>query len=89
MLVDTGGVMTIPNRDGMDSDGIAVTTSGGPEALDRAMRDAAAAGLPALIEKQAAAAVEESSSIIFVVDGQVLKSFSFVLSRTVRLLEID
>ena len=67
MLVDTGGVLTIP---GDGSDAVAVTAAGGAEAVARAVKEASAAGLPAMIERQAAAAVATAASIIFVVDGQ-------------------
>ncbi|KAG0583311.1 hypothetical protein M758_3G127500 [Ceratodon purpureus] len=67
MLVDTGGVLTIP---GDGSDAVAVTSGGGAEAVERAVKEAFDAGLPAMIERQAGAAVESADSIIFVVDGQ-------------------
>lgn len=67
MLVDTGGVLTIP---GEGSDAVAVTAGGGAEAVARAVKEAYDAGLPAMIEKQAASAVASADSIIFVVDGQ-------------------
>lgn len=67
MLVDTGGVLTIP---GEGSDAVAVTAGGGAEAVARAVKEAYDAGLPAMIERQAASAVASADSIIFVVDGQ-------------------
>lgn len=67
MLVDTGGVLTIP---GDGSDAVAVTAPGGEEAVAKAIKEAYDAGLPAMIEKQAGAAVSSADSIIFVVDGQ-------------------
>ncbi|KAG6550776.1 hypothetical protein Mapa_007680 [Marchantia paleacea] len=70
MLVDTGGVLTVPSSGVTTTDGIAITTGGGSDAVVQALKEAAAAGLPALIEKQAAAAVDDADSIIFVVDGQ-------------------
>ncbi|CAM6129982.1 unnamed protein product [Calypogeia fissa] len=70
LLVDTGGVLTVPSSSSMGSDALAITSGGGSDAVTQALREAAAAGLPALIEKQAAAAVEDASSVIFVVDGQ-------------------
>ena len=70
MLVDTGGVLTVP-RLGAFTDGIAITTSGGESAITRAVQEANQAGLPAMIEKQAAVALEDAQTIIFVVDGQV------------------
>jgi predicted GTPase len=82
MIVDTGGVLTIPTDSNMGSDALAITSGGGLDAVTQALQEAAAAGLPALIEKQAAAAVEEASSVIFVVDGQVS---SFPDTRVSRL----
>ncbi len=67
MIVDTGGVLTIP---GAGSDAVAITEGGGSEAVERAVKQASTAGLPAMIERQAAAAVDTADSIIFVVDGQ-------------------
>lgn len=71
LLVDTGGVLTVPSSSSMGSDALAITSGGGSDAVTQALKEAAAAGLPSLIEKQAAAAVEDASSVIFVVDGQV------------------
>lgn len=67
MLVDTGGVLTIP---GEGSDAVAVTAGGGAEAVAKAVKEAFDAGLPSMIERQAASAVASANSIIFVVDGQ-------------------
>lgn len=41
-------------------------------AQEAARRSISAAGLPAAIERQAAAAVEEADALILVVDGQVM-----------------
>jgi GTP-binding protein len=57
MLVDTGGLM---------SDAAALPQ----EQQAAAIRSIGAAGLPGAIERQAAAAVEESDAVILVVDGQ-------------------
>ncbi|KAL3683911.1 hypothetical protein R1sor_001933 [Riccia sorocarpa] len=70
LLVDTGGVLTVPSSGVTSTDGIAITSGGGEDAVAQALKEAKDAGLPALIEKQAAAAVEDADSIIFVVDGQ-------------------
>ncbi|KAJ7535605.1 hypothetical protein O6H91_12G039800 [Diphasiastrum complanatum] len=70
MVVDTGGVVSVPSSESQGSDALAITRGGGPVAVAQALKDAAAAGLPALIERQAASAVEEALAIIFVVDGQ-------------------
>ncbi|KAL2635903.1 hypothetical protein R1flu_007382 [Riccia fluitans] len=70
LLVDTGGVLTVPSSGITSTDGIAITSGGGEDAVALALKEAKDAGLPALIEKQTAAAVEDADSIIFVVDGQ-------------------
>lgn len=73
LLADTGGVLTPPITQGGSggvSDAIAITRPGGSQAVTQALKEAAAAGLPAMIEKQAAQAVEEAAAIIFVVDGK-------------------
>ncbi|CAI0393503.1 unnamed protein product [Linum tenue] len=51
-------------------DELAITTTIGMEGIPLASREAAVARMPSMIEKQATAAVEESSAIIFLVDGQ-------------------
>ena len=61
MLIDTGGLMTLPGEDL------------GSTRLSRAERAALAGGaaeLPGMIEQQAAAAVAEADALIVVVDGQ-------------------
>ncbi|CAI5457676.1 unnamed protein product, partial [Closterium sp. Yama58-4] len=52
------------------ADGVAVIGGGGRLASERAAKEAEVAGLPELIGRQAAAAVEEADAIIMVVDGQ-------------------
>ncbi|KAH9297290.1 hypothetical protein KI387_028972, partial [Taxus chinensis] len=71
-VVDTGGVVTVPKSHNFRIDGLALTRGGGGSEDDiaQAAREAIAAGLPSMIERQAAAAVEEASVIIFLVDGQ-------------------
>lgn len=88
MLVDTGGVLTVPSSGVTTTDGIAITTGGGSDAVVQALKEAAAAGLPALIEKQAAAAVEDADSIIFVVDGQVTMTPSKFIKKIVSYCRI-
>ena len=61
MLIDTGGLMTLPGEDL------------GSTRLSRAEKAALAGGaaeLPGMIEQQAAAAVAEADALIVVVDGQ-------------------
>lgn len=59
-----------------------ITTTIGMDGIPLASREAAVARMPSMIEKQAIAAVEESSVIVFLVDGQVfvcllIKSYIF------------
>ncbi|XP_057870655.1 uncharacterized protein LOC131077226 isoform X2 [Cryptomeria japonica] len=70
MVVDTGGVMTVPKSHSARTDGLSLTRGGSRDDIACAAREAIAAGLPSMIERQAAAAVEEASVIIFLVDGQ-------------------
>ncbi|MCO5548717.1 hypothetical protein L7F22_002178 [Adiantum nelumboides] len=70
MVVDTGGLLSVPKSESVGMDGIAVTSSGGQNALTLAVKEACMAGLPGMIEWQAAAAIEDAKVILFVVDGQ-------------------
>ncbi|XP_065866923.1 uncharacterized protein [Euphorbia lathyris] len=70
MVVDTGGVVTISNSHDNVMDDLAITTTIGMDGLPLASREAAVARMPSMIERQATAAVEEASVIIFLVDGQ-------------------
>lgn len=70
MVVDTGGVLTISKSQSDLMEELAVSTTIGMEGIPLATREAAVARMPTMIEKQAAVAVEESSVIIFLVDGQ-------------------
>ncbi|KAK9274190.1 hypothetical protein L1049_019004 [Liquidambar formosana] len=70
MVVDTGGVLTIAKSQATVMEELAITTTIGMDGIPLATREAAAARMPSMIERQAAAAVEESSVIIFLVDGQ-------------------
>lgn len=67
MVVDTGGVLTISKY----QEELAISTTIGMEGIPLASREAAVARMPSMVERQATVAVEESSVIIFVVDGQV------------------
>ncbi|KAI7730848.1 hypothetical protein M8C21_002069, partial [Ambrosia artemisiifolia] len=71
MVIDTGGVITVSKSatDVMEQQ-LSVSTTIGMEGISLASREAAVARMPSMIEKQATMAVEESSVIIFVVDGQ-------------------
>ncbi|KAJ9164362.1 hypothetical protein P3X46_023945 [Hevea brasiliensis] len=70
MVVDTGGVLTISNSQANVMEELAITTTIGMDGIPLASREAAVARMPSMIERQATAAVEESSVIIFLVDGQ-------------------
>lgn len=70
MTVDTGGVMTFSKSQDDVMDELAISTAIGMDAIPRASREAAVARMPSMIERQAAAAVEEAAVIIFLVDGQ-------------------
>lgn len=72
MVIDTGGVITVSKSptDVMEQQ-LSVSTTIGMEGISLASREAAVARMPSMIEKQATVAVEESSVIMFVVDGQV------------------
>lgn len=71
MVVDTGGVLTVSKSHANVMKELAITTTIGMDAIPLASREAAVAKMPSMIERQAATAVEESSVIIFLVDGQV------------------
>ncbi|KAL2940945.1 GTPase Der [Bienertia sinuspersici] len=70
MVIDTGGVMTISKSQEDVFEDLNVSTTIGMEGIPLATREAAVARMPSQIERQAAIAVEESSVIMFVVDGQ-------------------
>ncbi|CAN4121013.1 unnamed protein product [Withania somnifera] len=70
MVVDTGGILTISKSQIDLMEELAISTTIGMEGIPLATREAAVARMPTMIEKQAAVAVEESSVIIFLVDGQ-------------------
>ncbi|KAI5673575.1 hypothetical protein M9H77_13939 [Catharanthus roseus] len=70
MVVDTGGVITISKSQNDVMEELAITTTIGMEGISLASREAAVARMPSMIERQAALAVEESSVILFLVDGQ-------------------
>ncbi|KAG2397767.1 tRNA modification GTPase [Vigna angularis] len=71
MVVDTGGVITVSKSQATVMEELAITTTIGMDGIPLAVREAAVARMPSMIERQATAAVEESSVIIFLVDGQV------------------
>lgn len=70
IVVDTGGVV-MPSKSQQDViEDLNVSTTIGMQGIPLAAREAAVARMPSQIERQAARAVEESSVILFVVDGQ-------------------
>lgn len=71
MVIDTGGVLTVSKSQDNVRVELAISTTIGMDGIPLASREAAIARMPSMIERQATAAVEESSAIIFVVDGQV------------------
>lgn len=71
MVVDTGGVLTVSKLQSDVMEELAISTTIGMEGIPLASREAAVARMPSMIERQATVAVEESSVIIFLVDGQV------------------
>ncbi|XP_066340313.1 uncharacterized protein [Miscanthus floridulus] len=70
MVIDTGGVITLSKSQAGVMEELAVTTTVGMDGIPLATREAAIARMPSMIEKQAVAAVDEASIILFVVDGQ-------------------
>ncbi|XP_048324956.2 uncharacterized protein LOC107412607 isoform X1 [Ziziphus jujuba] len=70
MVVDTGGVLTLSKSQANVMEELAITTTIGMDGIPLASREAAIARMPSMIERQAAAAIEESSVIVLVVDGQ-------------------
>ena len=72
MVVDTGGVLNIATSQADVMEELAITTTIGMDGIPLASREAAVARMASMIERQATAAVEEASVIIFLVDGQVL-----------------
>lgn len=70
LVIDTGGVVTISKSHDDVMEELAISTTIGMEGIPLASREAAVARMPSMIEKQATFAVEESSVIIFLVDGQ-------------------
>ncbi|KAH7560577.1 hypothetical protein JRO89_XS10G0047900 [Xanthoceras sorbifolium] len=71
MVVDTGGVLNVSKSQANVMEDLAITTTIGMDGIPLASREAAVARMPSMIERQATAAVEESSVIIFLVDGQL------------------
>ncbi|KAK7318467.1 hypothetical protein RJT34_03169 [Clitoria ternatea] len=72
MVVDTVGVLNVSKSRDTVMEELAITTTIGMDDIPLAAREAAVARMPSMIERQATAAVEESSVIIFLVDGQLI-----------------
>lgn len=79
LVVDTGGVVTISRSHDDVMEELAISTTIGMEGIPLASREAAVARMPSMIEKQANLAVEESSVIVFLVDGQVWSKILLVV----------
>lgn len=71
MVIDTGGVLTVSKSQDDVMEDLAISTTIGMEGIPLASREVAVARMPSMVERQATVAVEESSVIIFLVDGQV------------------
>lgn len=71
VVVDTGGVLNVSKSQANVMEDLAITTTIGMDGIPLVSREAAVARMPSMIERQATAAVEEASVIIFLVDGQV------------------
>lgn len=90
MVIDTGGVITLSKSQAGVMEELAVTTTVGMDGIPLATREAAIARMPSMIEKQAVAAVDEASVILFVVDGQaglINYLFFWVLSSAYLVFE--
>ncbi|XP_052192362.1 uncharacterized protein LOC127801364 isoform X2 [Diospyros lotus] len=70
MVADTGGVLTISKSQADVMEELAISTTIGMEGISLATREAAVSRMPSMVERQATVAVEESSVVIFLVDGQ-------------------
>ncbi|PQQ07933.1 uncharacterized protein Pyn_35749 [Prunus yedoensis var. nudiflora] len=64
MVVDAGGVLTVSKSQASVMEELAISTTIGMDGIPLASREPAVARMPSMIEKQATAAVEESSIII-------------------------
>ncbi|KAL4312951.1 hypothetical protein GQ457_01G048880 [Hibiscus cannabinus] len=70
VVVDTGGVLNVSKSQANVMEDLAISTTIGMDGISLRSREAAVARMPSMIERQATAAVEEASVIIFLVDGQ-------------------
>ncbi|KAM7278285.1 hypothetical protein ACFE04_005419 [Oxalis oulophora] len=70
MVIDTGGVLPASKSQDYILEELAISTTIGMEGISLATREAAVARMPSMIERQAATAIQESSVVIFLVDGQ-------------------
>lgn len=71
MVIDTGGILTLSKSQSNIAEELAISTTIGMDGIPMSIREAAVARMPSMIEKQAAAAVDEAAVITFLVDGQV------------------
>ncbi|XVF69644.1 hypothetical protein PTKIN_Ptkin11bG0098300 [Pterospermum kingtungense] len=70
VVIDTGGVLNVSKSRENVMEDLAITKTIGMDGIPFVAREAAVARMPSMIERQATAAVEEASVIIFLVDGQ-------------------
>lgn len=77
MVVDTGGVLSVSKTQNDVMEELAISTTIGMDGIPLASREAAVARMPSMIERQATAAVEEASVVIFLVDGQVVSIYDY------------
>ena len=77
MVVDTGGVLSVSKTQNDVIEELAISTTIGMDGIPLASREAAVARMPSMIERQATAAVEEASVVIFLVDGQVVLIYDY------------
>lgn len=80
VVVDTGGVLNVSKSQAKVMEDLAITTTVGMDGISLLSREAAVARMPSMIERQATAAVEEASVVIFLVDGQVYFLLALVVS---------
>ncbi|KAL5766585.1 hypothetical protein ACOSP7_017202 [Xanthoceras sorbifolium] len=71
MVVDTGGVLNVSKSQANVMEDLAITTTIGVDGIPLASREAAVARMPSMIERQATAAVEESSAGLMAIDVEI------------------
>ncbi|CAK7335691.1 unnamed protein product [Dovyalis caffra] len=92
MVVDTGGVVTISISQANVMEYLAIPIIIGMNGISLTLREATVVRIPLMIEKQATTVVEESSVIIFLIDGQAsltAADMEIGTRRTGELLNLD